>query len=357
DKVFDNSLEALVDQHPQSKDIQKLRREVLTLRKQAKAFKRNFGSAEREQRKALYREARQVVGTIKELEQYVIDSIIGTADVVCATLVGASNRELNLVEFHTVVIDEAGQSLEPLCWIPILRAKKVVLAGDPHQLPPTVKSPEAHRQGLSKTLLEKVIDKTDSANLLTTQYRMNKAIMAFSNEEFYEGKLIAHDSVADHSLDELPVEFVDTAGCGFDEKMGESTRSRFNPGEIDILRSHREASGIQAPTAIISPYREQVLQLIDACMSEGLTTVNTVDSFQGQERDVVYISLVRSNEKAEIGFLKDYRRMNVAMTRARKKLVVIGDSATIGQDQFYARFIDYCEANGFYRSAWEFMSV
>jgi len=159
DKVFERSLEYLVNSHPQSKDIQKLKREASELRKQASAYKRNFGPEEREQRKQLYREAREVRAQIKELEQYVMNSIVGSAQVICTTLVGSTSKLIRDMDFGCVVIDEAGQALEPLCWVPILKARKVVLSGDPHQLPPTVKSYEAQKAGLGKSLLEKVITK------------------------------------------------------------------------------------------------------------------------------------------------------------------------------------------------------
>ena len=356
DRVFTTSLEHRVNTHAQSKEIEKLRREVVKLRKQASAFKRNFGPEERQKRKDLYREARQVVGTIKDLEEYVINDILGAADVITCTLVGSSSNYLKDRKFPVVVIDEAGQSLEPLCWVPILKSEKVILAGDPFQLPPTVKSNEAHKKGLSRTMLDLLIRKEGVYTMLDTQYRMNESIMTYSNQRFYEEKLRAHETVKDHSIDEIPVEFIDTAGCGFDEKVGEASQSRFNQGEIDILRKHLEASGTQDETAIITPYREQAIQLLQSGLTGDWIDINTVDSFQGQERDRVYISLVRSNEKGEIGFLKDYRRMNVAMTRARKKLIIIGDSATIGQDEFYGGLLDFCEQNGFYRSAWEYMT-
>ena len=356
DDVLESSLDFRIQTHPQSKAILKIRKEIADLRSKAGAFKRNFGKEERENRKDLYREARQLAESAKDLESYVISSIIDTAEVITATLVGASHPLIKDVQFSMVVVDEAGQSLEPLCWIPLLRAPKFILAGDPHQLPPTVKSIKAHKGGLGITLLDKAIKLPGVASMLTVQYRMNKAIMAFSNETFYSGKLEADPSVADHSFDESPVEFIDTAGCGFEEEIGEVSLSRFNPGEANIIRKHLESlSFITDSAAIISPYREQVITLLDVFKDLPAIQINTIDSFQGQEKELVYISMVRSNDKGEIGFLSDYRRMNVAMTRARKKLVVVGDSATIGQDKFFAAFIDYCERSGFYRSAWEFM--
>jgi superfamily I DNA and/or RNA helicase len=198
---------------------------------------------------------------------------------------------------------------------------------------------------------------------------MNEAIMGFSNRQFYNDELIAAPSVKEHRLDisaNAPVIFIDTAGCGFDEKVHQAYQSRYNPEEFQVLREHlylvadafleKESPSI----AIISPYREQTLHIAEALKEDPMVSrldlsINTIDGFQGQEKDLVFISLVRSNPKGEIGFLVDYRRMNVAMTRARKQLIIVGDSATIGNNKFYRDFLEYCEQVGEYRSAWEYM--
>jgi superfamily I DNA and/or RNA helicase len=189
---------------------------------------------------------------------------------------------------------------------------------------------------------------------------MHESIMTFSNRKFYNNELIADSTVASRSLgNSIPLEFIDTAGCGFEEKAGEEGDSRCNEDEVSIVRKHLDLLKSEEPghwnTAIISPYRAQVDLLQKEFATDSGVAVNTIDSFQGQERDVVYISLVRSNEKGEIGFLRDYRRMNVAMTRARMKLVIIGDSATLGNDKFFAEFLEFAESIGGYRTAWEFM--
>jgi superfamily I DNA and/or RNA helicase len=245
----------------------------------------------------------------------------------------------------------------------------VVLTGDPFQLPPTVKSLEAKRRGLNITLIEKCLQRIPEVSLLNTQYRMNEVIMGFSNTIFYQNELKAAPSVKDHRLSipkNSPLIFIDTAGCGFEEKTNPAYQSRFNPDEFRIICEHlyqvKEAFIEQElpSIAIISPYREQVLYMEehireDALLHDLPLTVKTIDGFQGQEKDLVYISLVRSNNNSEIGFLSDYRRMNVALTRARKQLVVVGDSATIGSTPFYNAFLEYCEKHGEYTSAWEFM--
>ena len=183
--------------------------------------------------------------------------------------------------------------------------------------------------------------------------------MEFSNRKFYENQLTAASGVASRLLGQsIPVEFIDTAGCGFEEEAGDSGDSRCNPEEVSLLRKHfnqlKQENQGNWSAAIISPYRAQVELLQKEFATAPGVSVNTIDSFQGQERDVVYISLVRSNDKSEIGFLRDYRRMNVAMTRARMKLVMIGDSATLGNDKFFAELLEYVESISGYRSAWEF---
>lgn len=354
------TLDVLLQQEKDFKQIKELKRRALDLRKMGGKYKRSFGREEAEQRKLIFHEARQISREARELESYLVQKVLDDAQVIACTLIGSASDDLAGRRFSTVVIDEAGQGIEPAVWVPILRAERVVMAGDPFQLPPTVKSQEAASKGLTVTLLEKAIQRLPEVALLNVQYRMHTSIMAFSNRKFYKEELTAHETVAYRTLgSSIPLEFIDTAGCGFEEQAGEDGDSRMNPEEITILRKHFDqlkaeiAEGWNA--AIISPYRAQVelLQREFAGMED--VAVNTIDSFQGQERDVVYLSLVRSNEKGEIGFLRDYRRMNVAMTRARKKLVIIGDSATLGNDRFFAEFLEYAESIAGYRTAWEFM--
>jgi ATP-dependent RNA/DNA helicase IGHMBP2 len=292
--------------------------------------------------------------------------------VITATLVGANHYSVRHLKYHTVFIDEAGQALEPACWIPVLKAEKIVMAGDHCQLPPTIKSTEAARGGLSTTLMEKMVkENPGSVVLLEEQYRMHESIMGYSSAIFYGNRLQAHPSIAERVIfpGDQPLVFIDTAGCGFEEKQEGTSIS--NPEEAAFLMKHLRAlidqlnpANLQSPgksIAVISPYKHQVEVLKELLVSfqmdavEGLA-VNTIDSFQGQERDIVYISMTRSNTENLIGFLSDTRRMNVAMTRARSKLVVIGDSATLSQFPFYADFIDYAQQQGAYFSAWEFMS-
>lgn len=402
DHILPHTLESILAKHPESKNIKKVKIQAAEYRRQARQHKRSFGYEERREREHLKHQARELEAWANELEARLVEQILSGAQAITCTLVGAANPVLAPYKFRTCIIDEAAQALEPATWIPIAKCSRVVLAGDPFQLPPTVKSLEAARGGLSRTLMERCIDiLPEHVHLLDVQYRMHNAIMGFSNQYFYDGALKAHETVgmrrlnADPAAAEdvfHPVLFIDTAGTGFEEKINRSTgkdssryQSKYNPDEALLVREHlvkllRHLSADSAlqttlpllpGIGILSPYREQVNFLeemirADADLAPLLTpnaqspgpqqlTINTIDGFQGQERDVIYISLVRSNAKNDIGFLSDYRRMNVAMTRARKLLVVIGDSATIGNNPFYARFLEYCSAEGVYQTAWAYM--
>jgi superfamily I DNA and/or RNA helicase len=382
DKLLSLTVDSRMAEHSAIKEIKKLKKRAAEFKDMAHKYKRNFGPAEREQRKALFDEARKLMKEVERTEQYILDDVIGKARVITATLVGSNHYTVRHLRYTTTVIDEAGQALEPACWIPILKAPRLVLAGDHCQLPPTVKSEEAARGGLSTTLLEKCVAlHPEAVTLLEEQYRMHERIMGYSSEVFYENRLRAHATVAAHSLfsGDTPLAFIDTAGCGFDERA-EGT-GMTNPEEAAFLVRHatqlladlaergngaateNRSNGAALPTvAIISPYRSQVHLLQElVAASPALRqwgdrlSVNTIDSFQGQERDIVYIGMTRSNADSRVGFLADIRRMNVAMTRARKKLVVIGDSATLSRVPFYEGFIAYAQQHEAYQSAWEFM--
>lgn len=378
-RVSESLMNLTLDQkmaaHPLTKELKKLRRQASEYRDMAHKYKRHFGKAERDQRKALFDEARNIMKEVDNSEQFIVKDVLEKAQVVTCTLVGANHYTIRQMSFHTVVIDEAGQALEPACWIPVIKSRKLVLAGDHCQLPPTIKSEQAAREGLSVTLLEKLVHRYPQAvTLLQEQYRMNEVIMGFSSREFYENKLKAHGSVAGRTLfrEDEPLLFIDTAGCGYEEKTeGNGT---FNPEEGTFLFQHLDQLITQielsTPTSpfpsigIISPYRKQVEWLREQVAHQPwykrlstLITINTIDSFQGQERDIIYISLTRSNADSKIGFLSELRRMNVAMTRAKSKLVVIGDGSTLGQSDFYADFINYAESCNGYHSAWEFMNT
>lgn len=358
--------------HPRTKEIKRMKKQADEYRNLAHKYKRSFGKAEWEQRKALFKEARAIMKEVENTLDYMTRDILEKAQVITCTLVGAAHYTIANLRYQTVVMDEATQALEPAAWIPVLKAKKLVLAGDHQQLAPTVKSQEAATAGLSTSLFEKLVARwPEAVSLLTTQYRMNAAIMDYSNRKFYEGKLVAAPTVADHLIypGDKPLLFIDTAGCGYEEKQVGSSTS--NPEEaaflVNYLRHYQDECTLAATSTehlsigIIAPYKEQLEAIRQAIQQEGSfpfkgqLSINTVDSFQGQERDIILISMTRSNPDSRIGFLSEIRRMNVAMTRARKKLVIIGDSSTLAQHAFYAGLIEMAEKQNAYQSAWEYL--
>ena len=372
EEILSKTIDAKIAHHRDFKDLKDLRKKADELFSLASKYKRSYGSAERTQRRAIKAEAHKLKDDAKLLEFYIVNDIMAKTQVIACTLVGANNSALKGMSFNTVFIDEAAQALEPASWIPILKTQRVIFAGDHCQLPPTIKSYEAAKGGLEVTLFEKAIQRNKADVMLREQYRMNEKIMGFSSRFFYKNELVANEYVKNWKIysEDQEVEFVDTVGTGFYEAVDKETRSSFNEEETDLLIKHLRQYLEQLETmgkmdevgniGIISPYKAQTAliseKLNEASLEpeiQGKINVNTVDSFQGQERDIVYISLVRSNEKGEIGFLSDTRRMNVAITRARKKLVVIGDSGTIGQHPFYEQFLDYINEIDAYRSAFE----
>jgi superfamily I DNA and/or RNA helicase len=370
EQTLSKTLDARIAGHAHYRELRALRKKMEQLREMAFKYKRNFGYQEREQRRLLIQESKALKADADVLEFYIINDLLQQSQVIASTLVGSSHPLLRGKRWASVFIDEAGQALEPACWIPLLRADRVVLAGDHHQLPPTIKSIEAARLGLSKTLFEKCIEQhPHTATMLRVQYRMNRHIMDFSSRYFYHGQLLAHPSVSNALLSsgEQPIAFIDTAGCGYTEQQDSETLSRFNEEEADLVITQVEKlvrslgqDETDVTLGIITPYTAQVERLIKrAEASEELSsiasrvTINTVDAFQGQERDIIAISLVRSNAEAAIGFLGDIRRTNVAMTRARKKLIMVGDSATLSSHPFYLALIEHLQEHGFYRSAFE----
>ncbi|MFO0356773.1 MAG: AAA domain-containing protein [Sphingobacteriaceae bacterium] len=371
------SVDGKVTQSTYYKDVKNLRRNAEEYFRMAGKYKRVFGKEEAQQRAAYYAEAKNCLKEARLLEDFIVDSLFNEAQVICCTPVTSTNRSLTKRTFDTLFFDEASQALEPMVWIPLLKCKRLILCGDHCQLPPVVKSKEAAKEGLGITLLDRCIKNEKAVALLDRQYRMNSAIMAFSNLIFYDNKLVADESVAkgqlindDNEVCNKIIEFVDTAGCGFTEVQNPESLSFSNQPEGDLVFKHLKIlldnyaqyeSADLISIGVITPYKEQMEWLRENQTNYELNLnkvdhfhIKTVDGFQGEERDVIYISLVRSNDAQEIGFLNDLRRMNVALTRAKKKLVVVGDTATIGNNLFYKQFIEYCEANGFYRSAWDY---
>jgi ATP-dependent RNA/DNA helicase IGHMBP2 len=380
EEVVSNTLDAKVTRHENYKDLKHYRKMAAEYRSMAQKYKRNFGKAEREQRQLLFAEARAILKEASALEDYILNEQFEKAEVIACTPVISAGRQLRDKQFKTVFIDEAAQALEPMSWIPITRADRVIFAGDHFQLPPTVKSKQAEAEGLKISLFEKCIERQPQcAVMLNTQYRMNEHIMNFSNHKFYHDGLKADFSVKDHVLSydsafpvlNAPVDFIDTAGCGFSEAINPESLSLANPEEANLLfrylgmvMDQYESAGMgdrKITIGIISPYKEQV-ELLQQTLPQQpqlqkylpWISVKTIDGFQGQERDAIFISLVRSNDSGEIGFLSDTRRMNVALTRAKRKLVVIGDSATLSYNRFYKDFLEYIDRIGAYHTAWEF---
>ena len=296
-----------------------------------------------------------------ELEIQINTDLFDSARVIASTLVSSNHRLLNGRRFPTLFIDEAAQALEAACWIAIRKADRVILAGDHCQLPPTIKCIEAARRGLDHTLMEKVVHKKPSAvSLLKMQYRMHESIMRFPSEWFYHGELEAAPEVRYRSILDFdtPMNWIDTSEMDFHEEFVGESFGRINKQEANLLLQELEAYINRIGKArildekidfgLISPYKAQVQYLRSKIKVSSflrpfrsLITVNTVDGFQGQERDVIFISLVRANEDGQIGFLNDLRRMNVAITRARMKLVILGDAVTLTKHPFYKRLMSF----------------
>jgi superfamily I DNA and/or RNA helicase len=307
-----------------------------------------------------------------ELEVRINAQLFGEARVIACTLVGSANRLLEGQKFGTLFIDEAAQALEAACWIPIRRASRVILAGDHCQLPPTIKSYAALKAGLGKTLMERIVDnKPEVVTLLKMQYRMNEEIMRFSSDWFYHNQVESAPEVKFRSILDLdiPMSWIDTSqfelpeseeGLFKEQFVGESF-GRINKAEAELtlmaLETYFNKIGRERilderiDVGVISPYRAQVQYLRRLVKQKEffkpfrhLISVNTVDGFQGQERDIILISLVRANDEGQIGFLRDLRRMNVAITRARMKLIILGDASTLTKHPFYKKLYEYIDA-------------
>ena len=363
DKMLSFTYERRFEAHPSYPDLWGIRKTIRQLYK------------ERSRSENWHQKIDRLKSRATELEIRINNDLFSQAHVIASTLVGSSSRLLQGMKFSSLFIDEAAQALEAATWIPIRRAGRVIFAGDHCQLPATVKSYEALKGGLGKSLMERIVENhPESVKLLTTQYRMHKDIMEFSNRWFYEGKMIAAPDVKNRSiLDyDIPVEWIDTGNME-PEKLQEyeiSTdafkervtryQGKLNEDEALItlmtLKKYIEKIGAarileeRLNIGVISPYRSQV-QLLRSLLKNSpffkpfrkLISVNTVDGFQGQERDIVLISMVRSNDSGNIGFLRELRRMNVAMTRARMKLLIIGDSNTLSAHPFYSRLYKYIQ--------------
>lgn len=349
DKMLSFTYERRFEAHPDYPQLWSIRKAIRELRQQ------------RKHADSWHQKMDRLKSRATELELRIRSSLFGEARVIASTLTGAANRVLEGEKYSTLFIDEAAQALEAACWIAIRKAGRVILAGDHCQLPPTVKSIMALKGGLGKTLMERIVEnKPETVTLLKKQYRMNEQIMKFSSEWFYHGMVesaptVSHRGILDY---DTPMMWIDTAECdGKEEFVGENF-GRINRAEAELtlqtLQQYLEKIGKQRileesiDVGIISPYRAQVQLLRKELRKREffrpyrhLLTVNTVDGFQGQERDIILISLVRSNDGGDIGFLRDLRRMNVAITRARMKLIILGSSETMTSHPFYKKLYEY----------------
>lgn len=359
-----HTLDAIVEQHDGHPVIQEMIREAEQLERRANRFTR--AKPARGQKYQQRQEARELRRNARLMERQIIGEVIAEARVVCAT-VSFDFSILEDQQFDLLVIDEACQSVEPGCWVPLKFADRVVLAGDHLQLPPTILSLEAAREGYDVSLMERLVEFYGDriTRLLTTQYRMHENIMRFSSDYFYDGQLAADSTVRGHVLSDLPglnnadnapVVFIDTAGAGWDEEIEPDGLSKFNPNEgqlvLDQVNRLCDTGLSPRDIAVIAPYAAQVRWLREHAEFRHLE-IDTVDGFQGREKEAVVMCTVRSNSKGEVGFLSDARRMNVALTRARRKLILVGDSATLGADDFFATLLAWFEQSGGYRSVWE----
>ena len=335
--------------------------ELWQIRKTIREMTGRLRKSGREDRERLHNQLTKLRVRATGLEIRIDTELFTEARVIACTLVGAASRVLERKRFSSLFIDEAAQAIEAACWIAISRADRVILAGDHCQLPPTIKCIEAARGGLGRTLLEKVVlHKPETVSLLKIQYRMHEDIMRFPSRWFYHDELEAAPEVKYRGILDFdtPVSWIDTSELDLQEKAVAEGTGRLNTGEAELLvrelKNYMERIGIRRileehiDFGVISPYRAQVHYLRHLLKKEPffrpcrrLITVHTVDGFQGQERDVIMISLVRANEKGRIGFLRDLRRMNVAITRARMKLLILGEAVTLTRHPFYRELYEY----------------
>ncbi len=349
DKMLSFTYERRFEAHPDYPQLWSIRKALREIR------------ANRKRRDdSIHQKIERLKSRATELEIRINQELFGEARVIASTLTGSAHRLLQGMKFTTLFVDEAAQALEAACWIPMRKVSRVVLAGDHCQLPPTVKNHAALRAGLGKTLMERIVEnRPDDVCLLKIQYRMNEKIMQFSSKWFYDGKVESDSSVKFRGIldyDE-PMLWIDTNGDDCHEEFIGESFGRINKTEADLTLRHMEdyfkkigkarVLDENIDVGIISPYRAQVKYLRQRIKKSQvfkpfrhLISVNTVDGFQGQERDIIFISLVRANEEGQIGFLADLRRMNVAITRARMKLIILGDTNTLCKHKFYKQLYE-----------------
>lgn len=349
-ELWEVSLDRLVEVHPLNQQVKKIKKQAREYKRMGHQYKRNFGASERNQRKLLFEEAAAQDQYARDIEKTIVKEILEKHAVVTGTLVGIRQIFPWMNSADQLVIDEAGQSLEPACWVTISRVNRLILAGDPQQLSPTVFEPKS---GLQDSLLSKVMARMPFT-MLDVQYRMHPQIAEIGSRHFYGNQLKSSDHWRTWTQ-ENPLQWIDTAGAGFSEKSHGT--SWVNPEEgqwiLDRVKEYSTAHPA-SQHVLMAPYKAQVNLLQEMAKSMDVTcTISTIDGFQGQEKEVVWISLTRSNDEGSIGFLVDLRRIHVAMTRAQKQLFLIGDSATWGQHAFFSQILDYVEEQKGYRTVWD----
>jgi Superfamily I DNA and RNA helicases and helicase subunits len=352
DKMLSFTYERRFEAHPDYPHLWAIRKAIRELR------------SHRKRGESFHQKLESLKSRATELEIRINNELFSEARVIACTLVGAANRLLDGQKFGTLFIDEAAQALEAACWIPLRRVSRVVLAGDHCQLPPTVKSIAALKAGLGKTLMERLVEThPEVVTLLKMQYRMNDEIMRFSSNYFYDGQIESAPNVKYRGILDLdiPMEWIDTSSHEFKEEFIGESFGRINKDEAELtlntLQQYFERIGKQRllderiDVGIISPYRAQVQYLRRLLMKweffkpfRRQISINTVDGFQGQERDIIILSMVRSNDEGQIGFLRDLRRMNVAITRARMKVIILGDVPTLTRHPFYRQLWQYIQS-------------
>jgi predicted DNA helicase len=369
--VRNHTLDAVLEHHATRPLIEEMLRDADQLERKSRRYTRARPAPGQKYQQR--QEARTLRKHARMLEAQAIGDVLRDARVICAT-VSFDFSILDDQTFDLLVIDEACQSIEPGCWVPLRFARRIVLAGDHCQLPPTILSRAAAQEGFGVSLMQRLVEHYGDAitRQLTVQYRMHEQIMQFSSQHFYDGTLSADPSVIGHRLRDLPTVhldtphgetidddpliYIDTAGAGWHEEQEPDGMSRLNPSEgqlvLDQVAALCAAGLPPRDIAVIAPYAAQVRWLRQRAPSDQLE-VDTVDGFQGREKEAVVICTVRSNTTGELGFLSDARRMNVALTRARRKLILIGDSATLGADDFFKQLLQWFETVGAYRSVWD----
>ena len=357
DKMLSFTYERRFEAHPDYPQLWSIRKALRELRQHRKRGDSSY-----------HQKTERLKSRATELEVRINSELFGEARVIACTLTGSAHRLLQGQRYNTLFIDEAAQALEAACWIPMRKVSRVVLAGDHCQLPPTVKSIAALKAGLGKTLMERIVENhPDEVSLLKIQYRMNEQIMRFSSDWFYHGQVesapsVRHRGILDY---DIPIEWrqasIDDEGTPPAEEFVGESFGRINKTEaqltLDTLQQYFEKIGKQRvlderiDVGVISPYRAQVQYLRQQLRKREFfkpfrqqISVNTVDGFQGQERDIIVISLVRSNDEGQIGFLRDLRRMNVAITRARMKLIIMGNASTMTRHPFYRKLYEYVQS-------------